>query len=204
MNHTNTKTKNAGTRYCMCGCGRPNAPRRRFAQGHDAILKRTLRLIEEGELDGSAIAPETVEDVRDNPELGVGTYTSDDILRLAAIRFSHPEASRRFMRHAKLEFKRRDLPQASEKAWGAAAHAVKAAAAARGLRHYKHREMLAAVSRLTRETGQGDLRRNFQVAESLHSNYYEGWMDTEMVRDSIADVERFLSQLEPLYDEQAP
>ena len=185
----------------MCGCARWNKPGRRFAQGHDAIFKRTLRLVDEGELDGTAIAPETVADVRDNPELGVGSYTGDDILRLAAIRFSHPEASRRFMRHAKLEFKRRDLTQASEKAWGAVAHAVKAAAEARGLRHYKHRELINAVGQLVRETGQTDLRRNFQVAESLHANYYEGWMSTEDVRDSMADVEQFLSQIEPLYGE---
>ncbi len=194
-------TKATGTRYCMCGCARWNKPGRRFAQGHDAILKKTLRLIEEGELDGSAIAPETVEDVRQNPQLGVAPYTGDDILRLAAIRFSHPEASRRFMRHAKLEFERRDLPQASEKAWGAAAHAVKAAADTRGLRHYNHRELIAAVSRLVRETGRTDLRRNFQVAQTLHANYYEGWMSTEDVRDSMSDVEQFLTQMEPLYGE---
>ena len=201
MVDSETKTRIAGTRYCMCGCARWNKLGRRFAQGHDAILKKTLRLIEEGELDGSAIAPETVEDVRQNPQLGVAPYTGDDILRLAAIRFSHQEASRRFMRHAKLEFERRDLPQASEKAWGAAAHAVKAAADARGLRHYNHRELIAAVSRLVRETGRTDLRRNFQVAQTLHANYYEGWMSTEDVRDSMSDVEQFLTQMEPLYGE---
>ena len=201
MVDSETKTRIAGTRYCMCGCARWNKTGRRFAQGHDAILKRTLRLIDEGELDGSAIAPETVEDVRQNPQLGVGPYTGDDILRLAAMRFSHPEASRRFMRHAKLEFDRRDLTQASEKSWGAAAHAVKAAADSRGLRHYNHRELIAAVSRLVRETGRTDLRRNFQVAQTLHANYYEGWMSTEDVRDSMSDVEQFLTQMEPLYGE---
>ena len=197
------KTKVTGTLYCMCGCGRPNTPGRRFLQGHDPILRRTLRLIEEGELDGSAIAPETVEDVRQNPELGVAPYTGDDILRLAAIRFSHPEASRRFMRHAKLEFKRRDLPQASEKAWGAAAHAVKAAAAARGMRHYNHRELINTVSRLTRETGQDELLQGFNAAQALHANYYEGWMPLDMVQHNITGVERFLSQMEPLHSEPA-
>ena len=160
-----------------------------------------MRLVEEGELDGTAIATETVADVRQNPQLGVGPYTGDDILRLAAIRFSHPEASRRFMQHAKLEFKRRDLPQASEKAWGAAAHAVKAAAEVRGLRHYNHKELVRAVIDIARETGQGDLRGKFQLAAALHANYYEGWMDTGMVREYMADVEQFLSQMEPLYDE---
>ena len=203
MVNTNTEIDPTGTRYCMCGCARWNKPGRHFAQGHDAILNRTLRLVEEGELDGSAIAPETVEDVRQNPELGVGPYTDDDILRLEAIRFSHPEASRRFMRHAKLEFERRDLTQASEKAWGAAAHAVKAAAAVRGLRHYNHRELINAIGQIVRETGQTELRRNFQVAEALHANYYEGWMSTEDVRDSMSDVEHFLAQMEPLHSELA-
>ena len=197
------KTKVTETLYCMCGCARPNKPGRRFAQGHDAILKRTLRLIHEGELDGTAIAPETVEDVRQNPDLGVGPYTGDDILRFASIRFSHPEASRRFMRHAKLEFNQRDLPQASEKAWGAAAHAVKAAAAARGMRHYNHRELINAVSRLARETGQEQLQQSFHVAEALHANYYEGWMPLDMVQRNIATVEHFLSQMEPLHSEPA-
>ena len=185
----------------MCGCARWNKPGRRFAQGHDAIFKRTLRLVDEGELDGTAIAPETVADVRDNPELGVGSYTGDDILRLAAIRFSHPEASRRFMRHAKLEFKRRDLTQASEKAWGAVAHAVKAAAEARGLRHYSHGELVRAVSEIVRETGQDDIEIGFNAAAALHANYYEGWMPLGTVQRNIAQVEQFLSQIEPLYDE---
>ena len=194
-------TKATGTRYCMCGCARWNKLGRRFAQGHDAILKKTLRLIEEGELDGSAIAPETVEDVRQNPQLGVAPYTGDDILRLAAIRFSHSEASRRFMRHAKLEFERRDLPQASEKAWGAAAHAVKAAAATRRLRHYSHRELINALSQLASETGQDDLHVGFNAAQTLHANYYEGWMPLYTVQRNIAAVEHFLSLMEPLYDE---
>ena len=192
-------TKATGTRYCMCGCARWNKLGRRFAQGHDAILKKTLRLIEEGELDGSAIAPETVEDVRQNPQLGVAPYTGDDILRLAAIRFSHSEASRRFMRHAKIEFERRDLTQASEKAWGAAAHAVKAAAAARGLRHYSHRELINALSQLARETAQDDLHVGFNAAQTLHANYYEGWMPLYTVQRNIAAVEHFLSLMEPLY-----
>ena len=194
-------TKATGTRYCMCGCARWNKPGRRFAQGHDAILKKTLRLIEEGELDGSAIAPETVEDVRQNPQLGVAPYTGDDILRLAAIRFSHSEASHRFMRHAKIEFERRDLTQASEKAWGAAAHAVKAAAATRRLRHYSHRELINALSQLARETALDDLHVGFNAAQTLHANYYEGWMPLYTVQRNIASVEHFLSLMEPLYDE---
>ena len=201
MVNSKTKIKAIGTDYCMCGCGQVNTPRRRFSQGHDASLMRTLRLVEQGELDGTAISEEIVKAVRENPELGVGPYTGDDILRLAAIRFSHPEASRRFMRHAKLEFKRRDLPQASEKAWGAAAHAVKAAAEVRGLAHNKHRDLINVVGQLVVETGQDDIQMSFHAAEALHANFYENWMNADLVRRGISNVERFLSHVEPLYGE---
>ena len=198
---SNSKTRTIGTEYCMCGCGHANKPGRRFSQGHDASFMRCLRLIEEGELDGSAISVETVKEVRENPNLGVGRFSGDDILRLESVRFGHAEASRRFMRQAHVEFKHRDLLQASEKAWGAAAQAVKAAAARRGLPHGKHRDLIRAVTHLAIETRQEDLRRNFHVAEALHANFYEDWMPTEMVRSSISDVERFLTQMKPLHDE---
>ena len=46
-----------------------------------------------------------------------------------------------------------DLLRASEKAWGAAAHMVKAVAERRRWRHTGHRELFQVVSRLAEETG---------------------------------------------------
>ena len=195
---TETDTLAIETTYCMCGCLRLNRPGRRFRQGHDSRLMKCLRKIEAGDLDGSAIPEQTVKDVQDNPNLGVGRFTGDDILRLAAVRFDHADASRRFMRQAEIEFNDCDLLQASEKAWGAAARAVKAVAERRGLQHTKHRDLIRVVGQLVQESGHQELRRGFQVAESLHSNFYEDWMSESMVRESIANVEQFLSALEPL------
>ncbi len=53
--------------------------------------------------------------------------------------------SRRFVRQAQEEFDKGDRLQASEKAWGAAAHAVKAVAASRGWNHNSHRLLFDVV-----------------------------------------------------------
>ena len=195
---TATDTAAIETTYCMCGCSRLNRPGRRFRQGHDSRLMKCLRKIEAGDLDGSAIPGQTVTDVRENPNLGVGRFTGDDILRLAAVRFGHVEASRRFMKQAEIEFNDCDLLQASEKAWGAAVRAVKAVAERRGLQHTKHRDLIRVVTQLARETGRPELRRNFHVAEALHANFYEDWMPESGVREGIADVKQFLADMEPL------
>ena len=73
------------------------------------------------------------------------------------------------------------MRQASEKGWGAAAIAVKAVAEQRGWEHGSHEDLFAAVDRLARELPEADLRTDFQVAASLHQNFYEGWQTADMV-----------------------
>ncbi len=91
-----------------------------------------------------------------------------------------------------------DLLQASEKGWGAAAHAVKAYAQRRGWPHNGHRLLYQAVNRLAQETGDGQLRVLFSSASSLHSNFYENWMPKEMVAADLAQVRKFLNKLDEL------
>ena len=38
-------------------------------------------------------------------------------------------------------------------------------------------------------------------AEALHANFYQNWMNADLVRRGISNVELFLSHVEPLYDE---
>ena len=61
--------------------------------------------------------------------------------------------SRRFVRQAQEEFDKGDQLQASEKAWGAAAHAVKAVAASRGWNHNSHRLLFDIVDQMARDLG---------------------------------------------------
>ncbi len=106
--------------------------------------------------------------------------------------------SRQFMRQADEEFAKGDRLQASEKAWGAAAHAVKAVAQKRGWRHDGHRFLFEAVDSIFRETGDPELRGLFGTANALHMNFYEDWQSDEFVQDGIERVKVLLEKLEPL------
>ena len=88
-----------------------------------------------------------------------------------------------------------DLLQASEKGWGAAAQALKAAAETRGWRHGSHRDLYTVVARLVSETGDPRIRTWFGVAGDLHANFYEGWLPAEIVEGHLSDVELLVAAL---------
>ncbi len=75
---------------------------------------------------------------------------------------------------------------------------VKGIAQARGWRHGGHRDLFQVVNRLTQETGQVDLRTLFDIANSLHSNFYENWMPREWIDDRKEQIREFLDRLEGL------
>ena len=110
------------------------------------------------------------------------------------------DASREYMGKAYHYLAENDLPQAGEKAWGAAAEMVKAVAEERGRFHRSHRVLYEIVDDLTEETGDADLGRAFDVASHLHYNYYERWLPRRTVQRGVADVQRFVDKLEPLAD----
>ena len=91
-----------------------------------------------------------------------------------------------------------DYVQASEKAWGAALQILKAVASKRGKELKSHGELHKFVSELREETGDQELRRLWQVATSLHQNFYENWLPEGIVRESIEDVKRFVEKLREL------
>ena len=103
-----------------------------------------------------------------------------------------------FLRQAFEELEDGDLRQASEKGWGAAASVVKAIAEQRGWEHHSHDSLFEVAALLTDESGDVNIRRDFQMASSLHTNFYEGWLREEMVRDGLDQVQRLLTTLEPL------
>ena len=102
------------------------------------------------------------------------------------------------LRQAFEELEDGDLRQASEKGWGAAASVVKAIAEQRRLEHHSHDSLFEVAALLTNESGDVNIRRDFQMASSLHTNFYEGWLREEMVRDGLDQVQRLLTALEPL------
>ena len=111
---------------------------------------------------------------------------------------AYQTASRGLLAQGRTELGRGDVRQASEKGWGAATQMVKAIAEERGWAHQRHGQLHRAVAQLRDETGDADIRRLFAVANDLHANFYENWLDARIVRLHLDDVERFLDKLEPL------
>ena len=101
-----------------------------------------------------------------------------------------------FLAGARAHLAEDDLRQASEKAWGAAAQMVKAAAEERGWSHNSHHELYAVINRLAGDIGDPQLRDLFATAGSLHANFYEGWMPREMVESSLGRVAEFVEKLD--------
>ncbi len=111
---------------------------------------------------------------------------------------AYRERSRAFLVRAREELAAGDLEQASEKAWGAAALAVKAVAERRGLEHRGHRHLHVVVQALAQESGDTELRGLLNTADVLHQNFYDGWLNVVEIGDDIDDVERFVEKVERL------
>ena len=110
----------------------------------------------------------------------------------------YQQASAQFLAQARQELADGDLPQASEKGWGATAQILKTIAERRGWEHNRHRHYHRIISRLRAETGDGNIRRLFGVANLLHENFYENDMETDDVADGLNDVEALIDKLIPL------
>lgn len=79
----------------------------------------------------------------------------------------------KYLREAEELLKKRNLPQASEKLWGAAAEIIKAVAAKRGETLGTHKSLATFLVKLNKEHPELDLMRGFDAAEGLHINFYE-------------------------------
>jgi len=93
---------------------------------------------------------------------------------------------------------RGDYVQASEKLWGSAALMVKSVAANRGIAISSHGDLYRFVRGLGAEQGDPELRRLFAVAGTLHQNFYENWLDGEVIREYSEDVNQLLAKLRKL------
>lgn len=104
--------------------------------------------------------------------------------------------SQRYIEQADEEFEKGDLGQASNKAWGAAALALKSIAERRGWRHNKHGLLYDISGQMADELALPHLRARFRSANAMHQNYYEDWMAVDEVRDGIEDAKTYLRELE--------
>ena len=111
---------------------------------------------------------------------------------------TYREQSRIFLAQAREELGKGDIPQASEKAWGATAQMLKAIADKRGWPHQSHRYFYVINRKLRRETGDGELTRLFNQAKGLHGNFYENEYEAQDLEDLLPEIERLVDKLEGL------
>ena len=106
--------------------------------------------------------------------------------------------SEEYLKDADELLAKKDYIQASEKLWGAAALMVKSVAASRGITILSHGDLFSFVRKLGEEENKPELRRLFSVANTLHQNFYENWLNEEVVKEYAEDVKQFVAELKKL------
>ncbi len=111
----------------------------------------------------------------------------------------HVERSWHFLDLVDDELARGELEEASNKVWGAAAHAIKAVAQRRGWPHGAHSDLEDAVMRLVDDEGAPrDLYTYYTSANWFHSRFYGGPPDASLIRNGKEDIAQFIRLLERL------
>ena len=108
----------------------------------------------------------------------------------------HTDLSRRLVEQANYELHTMgDRVQASDKASGAVAQAVKAIAEDRNWRHRSHNLRRDIIGLLSEEFQQPQMRYLQAIADQLHDNYYEDWLAEALVTGLLADVNSLIPLL---------
>lgn len=117
----------------------------------------------------------------------------------------HMDISDEFAAKVMPEFDRGDLLQASEKAWGAVAHCIKAVSEERGWEHNGHRKLIENAHALIDESDDPEYYTELVLSiNALHQNFYENLLPSEMVRQGIKDAFHFIDFLKGLQDNGEP
>ena len=107
----------------------------------------------------------------------------------------HTRIASRFIVAADRYLSEGDLIQASEKLWGAAAHAIKVHCIHRAWRHGKYSHLKRAMQRTTEETGDDSWKDGFKVAYELHLNFYNDDMEVAVFETNRLIVRRLVENL---------
>ena len=108
----------------------------------------------------------------------------------------HAEISRDFLAKARAELDEGELLQASEKAWGAAAHAIKAVAEKRRWFSEADWKLRRAASVIADEIGDNSLMGYYLFVRDAHYNYYHHLYHPREVEQAISAAEALVSMLD--------
>ena len=109
----------------------------------------------------------------------------------------HAERSWHFLELVDDEVARGELEEASNKVWGAAAHAIKAVAERREWPHGAHRDLEEVVMRLVDDEGAPPILYTYYTSANwFHSRFYGGPPDERMIRHGKGQIADFIRLLE--------
>ena len=104
--------------------------------------------------------------------------------------------SQHLFQQAQEELARGDLLQASEKAWGSAAHAIKAVAEEREWNHYRHDLLRDITTWIADEWDNPRLHGLYAIADAMHRNYYAHAMYGDEVQRGIDNSRTLMREME--------
>ena len=108
---------------------------------------------------------------------------------------SYADRSRLYLANA-AEMLRDNRPEkSSEFLWGAMAEALKALAAAKGIKLRTHSEIKRYARGAAKQVGDERLLDVFSIAETLHSNFYEGMYDMAQVTRHASGIREAVGRL---------
>ena len=111
--------------------------------------------------------------------------------------------SRRLLQQAQKELNKGDTLQASEKAYGAVAGAVKSYGELRGWNHYGHFRVGRILDQLRDEWNDPSLTVAYSAVETLHNNFFEYDLGITKVQDSIDVAKTLVGRLEELRNSES-
>ena len=118
----------------------------------------------------------------------------------------HAQTAEGFLADSDREFDAGDTLQASEKLWGAAAHAIMAVAQQRGLDHGTHRALINAARTIADAVGseliQAEMRLGISAAQHFHSNFYNRTMEPEDIEYDRPLVHRYVALMLTFLDQE--
>ena len=106
--------------------------------------------------------------------------------------------------HAEKMLEAGDRLQASEKIWGAVAHAVKVVAGERGWPYSHHADGGVIVDYIAERIGDAEMAPLFDSIENLHRNFYEDTYSLPRIRQRLERAKRLIALLREAHGAMPP
>ena len=110
----------------------------------------------------------------------------------------HAALSHWFLEHAHRELANGTRTQASEKVWGAVAHALKAVGEKRGWFHSHHQNVKDIGGHLASEFERPDFLTIVNEAENMHNNFYSNEVEEDEIQQALSNAELLVADLDEL------